>query len=82
VPRRVIDDLSKIRITRAFALRAGDYPSVALEDTLGAARSRNERPFLLGWTAQRPQNFGALLLRVADAVACTASAAIDGDGVT
>ena len=47
VPRRVIDDLSKNANHQGVALRVGSYPYVALEDTLGAARSRNERPFLL-----------------------------------
>lgn len=68
VPRRVIDDLSKDANHQGVALRVGAYPYVALEDTLSAARERNERPFLLVLDLLKdPQNVGALL-RVADAV--------------
>jgi len=68
VPRRVIDDLSKNANHQGVALRAGSYPYVPLEDALSAARSRNERPFLLVLDLLKdPQNVGALL-RVADAV--------------
>lgn len=68
VPRRVIDDLSKDANHQGVALRVGEYPYVSLEDTLSAARNRNERPFLLVLDLLKdPQNVGALL-RVADAV--------------
>ena len=68
VPRRVIDDLSKNANHQGVALRVGSYPYGSLEDALNAARSRNERPFLLVLDLLKdPQNVGALL-RVADAV--------------
>lgn len=68
VPRRILDDLANEANHQNMMLRASEYAYASVEDMLGYAREREEKPFLLLLDLLKdPQNVGSLL-RVADAV--------------
>jgi 23S rRNA (guanosine2251-2'-O)-methyltransferase len=68
VQRRILDDLADGGSHQNTLLRTGPYPYADMDDALGLAQSRGEKPFLLILDLlQDPQNVGTLL-RVADAV--------------
>lgn len=68
VTRRILDDLADGANHQGTMLRVTGYPYAELEDVLGLAETRGERPFLLLLDLLKdPQNVGSLM-RVADAV--------------
>ncbi|MFN8527449.1 MAG: 23S rRNA (guanosine(2251)-2'-O)-methyltransferase RlmB [Anaerolineae bacterium] len=69
VPRRIIDDLVPEGANhQGMVMRVSEYPYTTVEDVIGIAKRRNERPFLLILDLLKdPQNVGSLM-RVADAV--------------
>ena len=69
VNRGIMDDLANDANHQSTILRTGEYPYVeSIDNILGVARERNEKPFILLLDLLKdPQNVG-VLLRVADAV--------------
>ncbi len=68
VQRRILDDLANGGNHQGLALRVGPYPYCDLEDILGEAARRGEKPFVLLLDLLKdPQNVGSLI-RVSDAV--------------
>src|SRR5688572_13146714 len=68
VPRRILDDLSSGANHQNTVLRTSPYAYADVEDVLGLAQKRDEKPFILLLDLLKdPQNVG-VLLRVADAV--------------
>jgi len=68
VQRRILDDLANNGNHQGLALRVGPFPYCGLEDILGEAARRGEKPFILLLDLLKdPQNVGSLI-RVSDAV--------------
>ncbi len=68
VHRRIMDDLANGGNHQNTALRVSNYPYADVEDILGLAQQRGEKPFILILDLLKdPQNVG-VLLRVAESV--------------
>ena len=68
VQRRILDDLARNGNHQGLVLRVGPFPYCDVEEILGTAARRQEKPFILLLDLLKdPQNVGALI-RVSDAV--------------
>ncbi len=68
VQRRILDDLARNGNHQGLVLRVGPYPYCDVEEILGTAARRQEKPFILLLDLLKdPQNVGSLI-RVSDAV--------------
>ncbi len=68
MPRRILNDLANDSNHQGAVLRVSPYPYVGIDEVLGTAETRNEKPFVLFLDLLKdPQNVGALL-RTAETV--------------
>ena len=68
VQRRILDDLARNGNHQGLVLRVGPFPYCDVEEILGTAARRQEKPFILLLDLLKdPQNVGSLI-RVSDAV--------------
>lgn len=68
VPKRILDDITEGANHQGMALRVSPYPYVEIDEMLGLASERGEKPFILVLDLLKdPQNVGSLI-RVSDAV--------------